>query len=143
MYPFFAHWRVLLVRPACACLPVPACACLCLQMIGRESGMVFQYTLPRVMLENKFQLRCRPQQLALNCTSSRMSIIDINGILSFYDLDVRTNEDGTSEGEHLAFERKDAWDMLWAEDNPSLFAVMEKTRMYIMRDLELEEPVLR
>jgi len=105
-----------------------------------------------------------------------MSIIDINGVLSFYDMEVRTNDDGTAEGEHLAFERKvsgaalleqvfrvlrallacvvelvvfvfgslfwfrgsnnrgsmqDAWDMVWAEDNPQLLAMMEKTRMYV------------
>ena len=44
-------------------------------------------------------------------------------------------------GEHLAFERKDAWDMRWADDNPELFAMMEKTRMYIFRGLDPEEPV--
>ena len=30
----------------------------------------------------------------------------------------------------------------WAEDNPDLFAMMEKTRMYIYRGTEPEEPVL-
>jgi WD repeat-containing protein 35 len=38
---------------------------------------------------------------------------------------------------------QDTWDMMWAQDNPKLFAVMEKTRMYIFRDLDPEEPVLR
>ena len=33
--------------------------------------------------------------------------------------------------------------MMWASDNPKLFAVMEKARMYIFRDLDPEEPVLR
>ena len=32
---------------------------------------------------------------------------------------------------------------MWASDNPKLFAVMEKARMYIFRDLDPEEPVLR
>jgi len=32
--------------------------------------------------------------------------------------------------------------MVWAEDNPDLFAMMEKTRMYIYRGTEPEEPVL-
>ena len=41
-------------------------------------------------------------------------------------------------GEHLNFERKDAWDMKWADDNPELIAIMEKTRMYIFRGLEPE-----
>ena len=80
---------------------------------------------------------------AVPCCARSMSIIDINGVLSFYDLEVTTNDDGTAAGEHLSFERKDAWDMVWAQDNPQLFAMMEKTRMYIMRGLDLEEPVLR
>ena len=32
--------------------------------------------------------------------------------------------------------------MKWATDNPDLFAMMEKTRMYIFRNLEPEEPIL-
>jgi len=41
-------------------------------------------------------------------------------------------------GEHLRFERKDAWDMRWADDNHDLIAIMEKTRMYIYRGLDPE-----
>ena len=33
--------------------------------------------------------------------------------------------------------------MMWSTDNPLLFAMMEKTRMYIFRGLDPEEPVLR
>ena len=40
------------------------------------------------------------------------------------------------------FERRDVWDLCWAADNPELFALMEKTRMYIFRNLEPEEPVV-
>ena len=32
--------------------------------------------------------------------------------------------------------------MKWATDNPDLFAMMEKTRMYIFRNMEPEEPIL-
>ncbi len=114
-------------------------------MIGRESGLVHRYSLPHISLENKYQLRCRPAKLALNCNSSKMSIIDLNGLLTFFDLEARP--DGAAlgrapPGEHLAYERKETWDMRWAEDNPELFCCMEKTRMYIMRGLEPEEPVL-
>ena len=49
---------------------------------------------------------------------------------------------GGKEGELVRFERKDVWDMKWASDNPDLFAMMEKTRMYIFRHLEPEEPIL-
>lgn len=29
------------------------------------------------------------------------------------------------------FERKDVWDVKWAEDDPNSIAVMEKTRLYV------------
>lgn len=108
-------------------------------MIGRASGVVHRYSLPHLTVEGQHLLRCRPYMLALNCNLSKMSIIDINGVLSFYDLTAKGS--GATQGEHLAFERKDAWDMKWADDNPELFAMMEKTRMYIFRGLDPEEPV--
>jgi len=40
------------------------------------------------------------------------------------------------------FERKDVWAMKWASDNPEMLAIMEKTRMYVLRGLEPEEPIL-
>ena len=50
--------------------------------------------------------------------------------------------DFTGMGVYLRFERRDVWDLCWAMDNPELFALMEKTRMYIFRNLEPEEPVV-
>ena len=78
-----------------------------------------------------------------------LSIIDVTGLLQFLDLDgshgggVELNShEGGREGELIKFERKDVWDMKWANDNADLFAMMEKTRMYIFRNLEPEEPIL-
>ncbi|XP_014672750.1 PREDICTED: WD repeat-containing protein 35-like [Priapulus caudatus] len=115
-----------------------------LLIIGRESGTLNRYSLPQVALINRNQLMTRPQQIALNCTSTRLAIIDISGNLTFYDFTV-SYKDGTDQetsGELLKFERKDVWDMKWAEDNSELFSMMEKTRMYIFRNLEPEEPIL-
>lgn len=38
-------------------------------------------------------------------------------------------------------ERKDVWAVCWASDNPLLLALMEKTRMYIFRGNDPEEPI--
>ena len=120
-------------------------------VVGRESGTVQRYSLPHVALEHTYVVRCRPQLLAINCDSTRMSIIDINGVLTLFDLEGDSgaagaggaDSGGNTRGRHLPnFERKDTWDMVWAEDNPELFAMMEKTRMYIFRGLQPEEPVL-
>ena len=64
--------------------------------------------------------------------------ITLKPTMSFFFFCVK----GGKEGELVRFERKDVWDMKWASDNPDLFAMMEKTRMYIFRHLEPEEPIL-
>lgn len=130
-----------------------ACICATEQclLVARESGVVQRYALPHLALEARFTIRCRPQVIAANCESTRMSVIDINGVLLLFDIEVKSNssfgdvkpvspEDGP--GKQLDFERKDVWNMRWATDNPDLFAIMEKTRMYIVRGLQPEEPVL-
>ncbi|EGD73851.1 WD repeat-containing protein 35 [Salpingoeca rosetta] len=121
------------------------CASDRMLMVGRESGTLHQYGLPKVNLEMKHILKCRPDRLSLNCTSTRLAVLDIDGILTFFDPEVkRTNpETGAIQyGEHISsFERKDVWDMRWADDNPELFAMMERSYMYIFRDLDPEEPI--
>ncbi|XP_048453080.1 WD repeat-containing protein 35 [Rhincodon typus] len=112
-------------------------------IVGRESGKIQKYSLPNVSLLQKYLFNYRSYQLSLNCNSSRLAIIDIAGVLTFFDLETRT-VDSTGQqvvGEQLKFERKDVWDMKWANDNPDLFAMMEKTRMYVFRNLDPEEPI--
>ena len=120
--------------------------CICANeeclLVGRESGTVQRYSLPHLALEAKYVLKCRPQLLAVNCNSTRFSVVDINGILTFFEMDSAGGPSSTeSNGRYLNVERKDVWDMLWSDDNPELFAMMEKTRMYIFRGEEPEEPV--
>lgn len=66
-------------------------------------------------------------------------------MLTFLDLESRASSADGLVGEQVAtsgdpskFERKDVWDMKWANDNPNLFAMMEKTRMYVFRNLDPE-----
>ncbi|KAG5266079.1 hypothetical protein AALO_G00249550 [Alosa alosa] len=118
-------------------------------IVGRESGLIQRYSLPNVGLLQKYTLNYRAYQLSLNCNSSRLAIIDIAGVLTFLDLESRSSSgDGlageqatAAAGDPSKFERKDVWDMKWANDNPDLFAMMEKTRMYVFRNLDPEEPI--
>uniref|UniRef100_A0A8C0AI80 WD repeat-containing protein 35 n=1 Tax=Bos mutus grunniens TaxID=30521 RepID=A0A8C0AI80_BOSMU len=112
-------------------------------IVSRESGTFQRYSLPNVGLIQKYSLNCQAYQLSLNCNSSRLAVIDILGVLTFFDLDARVTDSTGQQvvGELLKLERKDVWDMKWAKDNPDLFAVMEKTRMYVFRNLDPEEPI--
>ncbi|KAF1331198.1 hypothetical protein FI667_g4547, partial [Globisporangium splendens] len=78
--------------------------------------------------------------LALNCNSTLLGVIDINGMMTIMELGSAGSLNAT-QAKMLDFEKKDAWDMMWAEDNPELFVMMEKARMYVYRGLEPEEPV--
>uniref|UniRef100_A0A8C9R5G6 WD repeat-containing protein 35 n=1 Tax=Scleropages formosus TaxID=113540 RepID=A0A8C9R5G6_SCLFO len=114
-------------------------------VVGRDSGTIHRYSLPTVGLVQKYSLNHRPYQITLNCNSSRLAIIDIAGVLTFFDLEPRGSGDDSggvqAGGDPQKFERKDVWDMKWANDNPDLFAMMEKTRMYVFRNLDPEEPI--
>lgn len=75
----------------------------------------------------------------MNCDSTKFSIIDINGILSFYDFTSTANAAPVRggqivAGEHLQTERKEVWSFIWSSDNPNLCALMEKNRLYVLRD---------
>ena len=128
-------------------------------LVARESGEMLRYSLPHIALEHTYNLRSRPQTIAINCDSTRAAIVDTNGMLTLFDLGSPGGDSfGTGEVEMPApeptgepgeqpkgptrFERKDVWDVRWADDNPSLFAVMEKTRMYIFNGTSHEEPTL-
>jgi WD repeat-containing protein 35 len=78
----------------------------------------------------------------MNCDSTKFSIIDINGILSFYDMSSAADGGTPGQGTHLPTERKEVWSIVWSTDNPSLCALMEKNRLFVLRDFEPEEPVL-
>jgi len=80
--------------------------------------------------------------MQMNCDSTKFSIIDINGILSFYDLTVSGEGAAPGQGTHLTTERKEVWSIVWSTDNPGLCALMEKNRLFVLRDFEPEEPVL-
>eukprot|EP01116_Phalansterium_solitarium_P021577 TRINITY_DN6773_c0_g1_i3.p1 TRINITY_DN6773_c0_g1~~TRINITY_DN6773_c0_g1_i3.p1 ORF type:complete len:1019 (-),score=496.25 TRINITY_DN6773_c0_g1_i3:92-3148(-) len=122
-------------------------------VVGRESGNVHRYVLPEIKYDCKFALKSRPQQMAFNCDSTRIAVIDANGVLNFLDADTKQYVknapvstlaslfSNAPVGAHLPFERKDVWDMKWSDDNPNLFSMMEKTRMYIFRGLDVEEPI--
>lgn len=67
--------------------------------------------------------------------------------MTLYDMQVgkgkEENDVGLPPGEAVqGFERRDAWDMMWAKDNPELMAMMEKSRMYVFRGTSPEEPVM-
>ncbi|XP_039278851.1 WD repeat-containing protein 35 [Nilaparvata lugens] len=110
-------------------------------LVGRESGVIQRYSLPQVALVQRYTHQCRPHQIAINCDSTRASVVDATGVLTLVDLEPVGGTGGGGGGGATHLERKDVWAMVWASDNPQLLAIMEKTRMYVLRGNEPEEPI--
>jgi len=124
-------------------------------LIARASGLILQFKLmtptpsndptattqllPVATFECSYTIPCRAATIALNCDATRLSVIDINGICTLYDITQCTAH--LQQCIALTFERRDIWNLLWSTDNPVLFTVMEKNKMYIIRDTEPEEPI--
>mmetsp|Transcript_14038 Transcript_14038/g.22384 ORF Transcript_14038/g.22384 Transcript_14038/m.22384 type:complete len:1210 (-) Transcript_14038:255-3884(-) len=118
----------------------PIC-CLCAStdtlMVGRQSGIVMRFSLPHVQMIDRYNVKCRPNYIHLNCNSTKLSVIEINGFLTIFDI----NQEGDDTAVALPVHRKDCWNFMWSSDNPDLFACMEKSRMYVFRKNHPEEPV--
>ncbi|XP_069964881.1 WD repeat-containing protein 35 isoform X2 [Bactrocera oleae] len=106
-------------------------------LVARSSGTINEYSVPNVALRNRLKINARPYKMSINCNSSRAAVIDDVGVMTLLDLD----DDRQSQLNFNRVERKDVWAVCWAKDNPLLLALMEKTRMYVFRGNDPEEPI--
>lgn len=112
-------------------------------LVARESGTIQEYVLPNVAICNRHSFPNKMCKMAINCNSTRAVVVDATGLMSTIDLNDQTyNEKPSNDGIRPGkIERKDVWSVCWAKDNPQLLAIMEKTRMYIFKNEDPEEPI--
>ncbi|XP_068148645.1 WD repeat-containing protein 35 [Drosophila tropicalis] len=108
-----------------------------LLLVARESGVINEYSIANVALRNRHTMHSKVHKMAINCNSTRAAIIDHMGVMTLLDLD----DNRETQLNFSRVERKDVWAVSWAKDNPLLLALMEKTRMYIFRGNDPEEPI--
>jgi WD repeat-containing protein 35 len=133
-------------------------------VVGRKSGIITRFTMPHHTLENEYSTlgNAEPFRIELSCLASKLGIIDVAGVFTIIDLNARVNQeaedtehkptDDSTEGKQtdsraapvgkrLKVERRDVWDMKWADDNDDLVCVMEKTKLQVFRGEVAEEPI--
>ena len=125
-----------------------SCVCAsesCL-LIGRENGTINKFSLPHLKREGSKTIQGRPVRITMNCKSTIAACIDIHGLLKVFPIqserNVLENKEDREKKDTLLLERKDVWDMIWSKDDPNLFAIMEKNRMYVFRNFMPEEPIV-
>ncbi|CAG7816899.1 unnamed protein product [Allacma fusca] len=111
-------------------------------IVCRESGKLQIYSLPHGALMNTidtaYEMNFRPSRIWLNMDGSQVAMIDKLGHLSVCSLGSASIKTALAR----KLDRKDVWNIIWAADNPNLICVMEKTKMYVIRNGEAEDPVL-
>ena len=127
-------------------------SCICIQeknlIIAQESGCFQQLILPNSSIVQRFNIRdlvlfnLIPARIQLNNDYSKLAIIDTLGSLFIYDFELIDSSD-SSKKKLLDFERKDVWDIKWANDNNNVLAFCEKTKLIAVdaQTLELEDPI--
>lgn len=45
------------------------------------------------------------------------------------------------QGKSLDFDKKECWLVVWSDNDPLTFAVMEKGRLHIVRDVIADDPI--
>jgi WD repeat-containing protein 35 len=111
----------------------------------------------------RIELSCHSSKLGIIDASGVFSIIDLDARPSHPEtnFDPEGSMDGAAGGEgegktsgeggrggenkgagqRLKVERRDVWDMKWADDNDEMICVMEKTKLQVFRGEIAEEPI--
>lgn len=110
-------------------------------MLARESGKVLLFAIPSYNYEGDYTVNFSVSRIALNCNSTRCSLMDKNGLLKLLRLEKRQTNQEPASLSIEEFERKDVWDFQWAKDEQEMFAIYDKTRLHIFKDKEAEEPI--
>ncbi|EJD74175.1 WD repeat protein 35 [Loa loa] len=103
-------------------------------LVCRNSGTANYYSLPEVKLQSTLNLGCCVEKLELNCNGTRLAALTTKGLKLF--------ELRESTVISLYLERSDVWNIKWDSEKDDTIAVMEKTRLYVVRNKETEEPVV-
>ncbi|VDN93551.1 unnamed protein product, partial [Brugia pahangi] len=103
-------------------------------LVCRNSGVANYYSLPEIKLQSVLNLGCRVEKLELNCNGTRIAALTAKGLKLF---ELRDNIVVS-----LYLERTDAWNIKWDSEKDDTIAVMEKARLYVIRNKEIEEPII-
>ena len=91
------------------------------------------YNLPNCEETARYNLYNPVESIAVSTDLTRLSFIDIYGSMTFLDV-----HSGTVAGQS----RKETWCMKWADDSPGLFVSLERQKLYVYREFEVEEPII-
>lgn len=111
-------------------------------LIACSSGRLLRYSLPHLGIADKISVGQKLIKCGLSYNGNYIWGIDENNILSLWECE-KTNTTGKKlKAIKLEFQRKDVWEVIWSNEDTLKFCFMEKNRLFIIKDLEPEEPLI-
>ena len=133
------QWALDRFEPAGTADPITA---LCLSpttvFVARASGTVHLYSLSDMRQMGRVAVGFPATALASNCDGSRISAANEQGTMSMFEI---VGVGTVPRAEALGVERRDVWDMRWASDDPTSLALLEKSRMVVVRGTQVDDPL--
>ena len=111
-------------------------------LVGCESGRIYQIDSTNFQVHTLIFSRPSfpPRLVAQSSDGGRLGIVDLWGDLAVWEVPP-FSESSSSPSFNPALVRKEVYDILFASDDPVLFAVLEKNRLYVFRGERPEEPI--
>jgi len=107
------------------------------------SGKGYRYALPHINTGERIQVGPKMIKIGLNKTGQYLWGIDEGNNFSIWDLEKQNIIDRKKvRGSKMEFEKKDVWNVVWSNDNIMLYGFMEKNKLNIMKDSEVEDQIV-
>jgi len=111
-------------------------------VIATNSGRVLRFTLPHISSAERMMMNIKFQKIGLSKNGNILWGIDEENILRLWDLDKFSVRDGKKyRGEKINFEKADIWDLKWSLDDPGSFCFIEKNKLNVVKNLEVQEVI--
>ncbi|ORZ37391.1 hypothetical protein BCR44DRAFT_1498264 [Catenaria anguillulae PL171] len=121
-------------------------------VVAQTSGHFTKYAFPGMTRVCSGAVAgIKPFRIGVNADASVVSVIDLAGVLRLIAMPGPSSAPGNAppngsstaveKPQLLDVERKDVWNVTWSDDNRDMYAIMEKSRMYVMRGGNPEEPI--
>lgn len=104
------------------------------------SGKGFRYPLPHINTGERLQVGPKLIKVGLNKTGQYLWGVDEGNNFNIWDLEKYNIIDRKKvRGNKLEFEKKDVWNVAWSNDNVMHYCFMEKNKLNIMKDSDVED----
>lgn len=110
-------------------------------LVGCESGKILRYMFQLTNIASPDVIPLGIKLIKIGCSPNGQHLwgIDEYNNFSIWEIEKSKATGKRLKATKLEFEKKDVWSVVWSTDEPFKFAILEKNRLNIIKELETEE----